>query len=138
MKVILIGGAGAKRTLRTVARHADEWNAWGRPDTISGHLENLQGHCDAVGRDMGDVHITAVGLLIIVDDAEKAELAILEQFLPKLADAATTEQWVDEAIAKTGASSMKDMGKLMGALMGAHKGEIDGKLANQIIRSKLG
>ena len=70
--------------------------------------------------------------------AERDELAILEQFLPKLADAATTEAWVDEAIASTGASSMKDMGRLMGALMGAHKGEIDGKLANQIIRSKLG
>ncbi len=69
---ILIGGAGAKRTLRTVARHADEWNAWGRPDTIASHLENLQRHCDNEGRDITDVHITAVGLLIIVDDAEKA------------------------------------------------------------------
>lgn len=70
---ILIGGAGAKRTLRTVARHADEWNAWGRPDTIAEHLEVLRGHCEAEGRDPSDVHVTAVGLLIIVDDAAEAE-----------------------------------------------------------------
>lgn len=70
---ILIGGAGAKRTLRTVARHADEWNAWGRPDTIAGHLEVLRGHCEAEGRDPADIHVTAVGLLIIVDDTAKAE-----------------------------------------------------------------
>jgi len=70
---ILIGGAGAKRTLRTVARHADEWNAWGRPDTIAAHLATLSGHCEQEGRDMASVHVTAVGLLILVDDAEKAE-----------------------------------------------------------------
>ncbi|MCH1435889.1 MAG: hypothetical protein L7U56_09470, partial [Acidimicrobiales bacterium] len=68
-----VGGAGAKRTLRTVARHADEWNAWGRPDTIAGHLDVLRGHCDREGRSFDDLHITAVGLLIIVDDAEQAQ-----------------------------------------------------------------
>ncbi|MEM9517982.1 MAG: LLM class flavin-dependent oxidoreductase [Actinomycetota bacterium] len=67
---ILVGGAGAKRTLRTVARHADEWNAWGRPETIAAHLDVLRGHCETEGRDMGEIHVTAVGLLIIVDDAE--------------------------------------------------------------------
>ncbi len=70
---IMVGGAGAKRTLRTVARHADEWNAWGRPDTIAGHLDVLRGHCDREGRAFDDLHITAVGLLIIVDDAEQAQ-----------------------------------------------------------------
>ena len=69
---IMIGGAGAKRTLRTVARHADEWNAWGRPDTIAGHLDVLRGHCETEGRSFDDLHITAVGLLVIVDDAETA------------------------------------------------------------------
>ena len=67
---IMIGGAGKQRTLRTVARSADEWNAWGRPETIAGHLEILKGHCEAEGRSFDDLHITAVGLLIITDDAE--------------------------------------------------------------------
>ncbi|MGB0994741.1 MAG: LLM class flavin-dependent oxidoreductase [Acidimicrobiales bacterium] len=67
---IMIGGAGHRRTLRTVARSADEWNAWGRPDTIAGHLEVLRGHCEAEGRSFDDLHLTAVGLLILVDDTE--------------------------------------------------------------------
>ena len=67
---IMIGGAGHQRTLRTVARSADEWNAWGRPDTIAGHLEVLRGHCEAEGRSFDDLHLTAVGLLIRVENTE--------------------------------------------------------------------
>lgn len=71
-------------------------------------------------------------------EAEAAELAIIETFLPALADEAQTTVWVQEAIAKTGASSMADMGKVMGALMGAHKAEVDGKIAQQVVKSLLG
>ncbi|MEN0062675.1 MAG: GatB/YqeY domain-containing protein [Myxococcota bacterium] len=70
-------------------------------------------------------------------DQEKTELAVIEAFLPSLADEATTRTWVEEAIAKTGAASPADMGKVMGALMGAHKGELDGALANKIVRELL-
>jgi uncharacterized protein YqeY len=63
---------------------------------------------------------------------EKAELAIIEAFLPSLADEATTTQWVEAAIAKSGAAGPADMGRVMGAIMGAHKGEVDGKLAKNI------
>jgi uncharacterized protein YqeY len=69
---------------------------------------------------------------------EKAELAVIEAFLPQQADEAQTRAWVDEAIAKTGASGMADMGKVMGVLMGAHRDVLDGKLANQIVRERLG
>ena len=68
---------------------------------------------------------------------EEAELAIIEHWLPKLADEATTRQWVNEAVAASGAASPADMGKVMGALMKAHKGELDGKLANQLVREAL-
>jgi len=69
--------------------------------------------------------------------SEKAELAVIEQWLPTLADEATTRAWVAEAVAATGASSPSDMGKVMGRLMGSHKGEIDGKLANRLVREAL-
>ena len=69
--------------------------------------------------------------------AERAELEVIEGFLPKLADEAQTREWVAEAIAKSGATSMRDMGKVMGALMGAHKGELDGKIAQQLVRAAL-
>ncbi|NNL84373.1 MAG: GatB/YqeY domain-containing protein [Myxococcales bacterium] len=63
---------------------------------------------------------------------ERAELAVIETYLPSLADEATTRAWVEEAIAQSGASSAKELGKVMGALMKAHKGEIDGGRARQI------
>lgn len=68
---------------------------------------------------------------------ERAELSVIEAFLPKLADASQTEAWVDEAIAATGAAQASDLGKVMGHLMRHHKQDIDGKLANQIARDKL-
>lgn len=70
-------------------------------------------------------------------DAEAAELAILEEFLPSLADEATTRQWVADAVSQVGASGMGDMGKVMGALMAGHKAELDGKLASRLVREAL-
>jgi uncharacterized protein YqeY len=64
--------------------------------------------------------------------AEREELAVVEAFLPSLADDAQTRAWVEEAIAVSGASSARDIGRVMGALMKAHKGEVDGGLAKRI------
>ncbi|MFK7926852.1 MAG: GatB/YqeY domain-containing protein [Myxococcota bacterium] len=70
-------------------------------------------------------------------DAERAELAVIEEFLPKLADEATTREWVAAAIAQTGATEPGHMGKVMGVLMKAHKADLDGKLANRVVRELL-
>jgi len=64
---------------------------------------------------------------------EQAELDVIEEFLPSLADEATTRGWVQEAIAQTGATEPGHMGKVMGALMRAHRGDVDGNLARQIV-----
>lgn len=69
--------------------------------------------------------------------SERSELIVIEGFLPRLADEATTRAWVRDAIAQAGASSAKDLGKVMGLLMKAHKADLDAKLANQIIRDLL-
>ena len=71
-------------------------------------------------------------------EKEEGEMKVIAEFLPQLADEATTRKWVDEAIAASGATSMREMGKAMGALMKAHKGEVDGKLARQLIQAALG
>ena len=68
---------------------------------------------------------------------ERAELAVIQEFLPQLADADQTRAWVEAAIAETGAASGKDMGKVMGALMKAHRTEIDGNLARELVQSLL-
>ena len=70
-------------------------------------------------------------------DVERAELAVIQTFLPNLADEATTRRWVEEAIAASGAASQKELGKVMGALMKAHKGEVNGDLARQIASERL-
>jgi len=69
---------------------------------------------------------------------ERAELGVIEEFLPRLADEATTRSWVQAAIASSGASSAKELGKVMGALMKAHKGDVDGDLARRIAGELLG
>jgi uncharacterized protein YqeY len=69
--------------------------------------------------------------------AERAELAVIQEFLPQLADESKVREWVDAAIAQAGATSGKDIGKVMGALMKAHKGEIDGDLARRIAQERL-
>jgi len=69
---------------------------------------------------------------------ERAELLVIQEFLPKLADEATTRTWVKEAIAASGAGSPGDVGKVMGAVMKAHKGDVDGTLARKLAAEILG
>lgn len=70
-------------------------------------------------------------------DQEQAELTVIEEYLPKLADEETTRAWVADAVARSGAKGPADMGKVMGLLMAGHKGELDGKLANRLVREAL-
>lgn len=71
-------------------------------------------------------------------DKETAEIAILESYLPAAVDPAALEKAVDAAIASTGATSAKDMGKVMKAVMAALAGQtVDGKVVNELVRNKL-
>jgi uncharacterized protein YqeY len=69
---------------------------------------------------------------------ERAELAVIQEFLPRLADPAQTQTWVAEAIAATHASKPGDVGRVMAAVMKAHKGNVDGTLAKKIAAELLG
>lgn len=68
---------------------------------------------------------------------EKEELAIIEQFLPKQMSQEEIEAEVKAIIAETGASSMKDMGKVMGLATQRMAGKADGKLISQMVRNTL-
>jgi uncharacterized protein YqeY len=71
-------------------------------------------------------------------DKETAEIAVLETYLPPAVDPAELERAVDAAIAATGASSPKDMGRVMKAVMSEMAGKtVDGKAVNEIVRRKL-
>ena len=70
---IMIGGSGEKKTLRTVAKYADQWNAMGAVDMLAHKVEVLRGHCDAVGRDIAEIEMTAGCKPIIRSRAEDAD-----------------------------------------------------------------
>ena len=71
-------------------------------------------------------------------EKEAAEVAILESYLPPAADPALVERAVTDAIAETGATSAKDMGKAMKAAMAKLAGQtVDGKVVNELVRKKL-
>ena len=72
-------------------------------------------------------------------DKEAAEIAVLEAYLPLSADPAAVEQAVVAAMASTGASSPKDMGRVMKAALATLAGQtVDGKTVNELVRKKLG
>jgi F420-dependent oxidoreductase-like protein len=63
---ILIGGDGEKKTLRLVAQYADIWNSMvGDADELKHKIEVLNRHCDAVGRDPGEIRKTVGGILAL-------------------------------------------------------------------------
>ena len=57
---IMIGGGGEKKTLRLVAQYADPCNLFGAPEAVAHKVEVLRRHCDAMGRDIGTIEITAL------------------------------------------------------------------------------
>ena len=69
---------------------------------------------------------------------EQAEIAVIETYLPQAASAAEIEAAVAAAIAETGATSIKDMGKVMKAAQSALTGKnADGKVVADTVKSKL-
>ncbi len=69
---------------------------------------------------------------------EEQELAIINSYLPKQMSREEAENVVSGIIGQTGATSIKDIGKVMGAAMKELKGKIDGALVQQIVKQKLG
>lgn len=68
---------------------------------------------------------------------ERAELAIIEEFLPQMMDEAATKAAIEEAKAATGAETVKDMGKIMGQLKGKFGAELDMGLASRLVKEAL-
>jgi uncharacterized protein YqeY len=72
-------------------------------------------------------------------EKETAEIAVIEAYLPQAASEAEIEQSVLDAIAETGATSMKDMGTVMKASMAKLAGKnAEGKMVSETVKKKLG
>ena len=70
-------------------------------------------------------------------DKEEEELEIIEEFMPDPLDEDELERIVDDAIAETGATSLRDLGRVMADVMPQVAGRADGSAVSQLVREKL-
>lgn len=68
---------------------------------------------------------------------EEEELEIIEEFMPEALGEDELEQIVDDAIAETGATSLRDLGRVMADVMPQVAGRADGSAVSQLVREKL-
>ncbi|MEX2011782.1 MAG: LLM class flavin-dependent oxidoreductase [Chloroflexota bacterium] len=93
---IMIGGSGEKKTLRTVAKYADMWNAMGDIEKLTHKVEVLKQHCEDVGRDIAEIEFT-LGIKATIRDSEKEAIkvwkAALEHNRTPLARVENDDTW---------------------------------------------
>jgi uncharacterized protein len=71
-------------------------------------------------------------------EAEAAEVAVIEDFLPRQMSEEETNAAIDAIVAETGASSVKDMGRVMAVLKERHAGQLDMSKASAMVKARLG
>jgi uncharacterized protein len=70
-------------------------------------------------------------------EKERAEREVLAAYAPEQLGDAEVDALIDEALLATGATSVKEMGKVMGAVMAKGKGKVDGTIVQQKVRVRL-
>ena len=70
-------------------------------------------------------------------EAERAEIGVIQEFLPRPMSEAEIDAAVDKAIAETGAGSIRDMGKVMGLLKSRHSGRMNFAEAGSRVKARL-
>ena len=70
-------------------------------------------------------------------DAEKAEVAVIEQFLPRQMSEEETKAAIDAIVTEMGAGSVKDMGRVMAALKERHATQLDMSKASALVKARL-
>ena len=71
-------------------------------------------------------------------EQELAEVKVIEEFLPRQLDSAEVEAAIVAAIAETGASSIRDMGRVMAVLKGRYAGQMDFGAVGPMVKARLG
>lgn len=70
-------------------------------------------------------------------DKEERELEIIQEFMPEPVSDEELERIIDDAIAETGATSLRDLGRVMADVMPQVAGRADGSTVSQVVREKL-
>ena len=71
-------------------------------------------------------------------DAETAEIAVIESFLPSQMSEDEARAAIEQIVAETGATTLKDMGRVMAALKAKHSGALDMSKASALVKAALG
>jgi len=141
LKAAMKGGDSARTsTLRMILARVKDLDIAARPKGVDGIpdedvLAALRG---MVKSRRESVDLYRQGRRQDLVDKEEAEIVVIESFLPRQMDAGQTEQAVVQAIADTGATSVKDMGKVMAALKQRHAAGLDLAKAGPLVRARLG
>ena len=71
-------------------------------------------------------------------EAERAEVAVIEEFLPRQMSDEETKAAIDAIVAETGAASVKDMGRVMAEVKARYAGKMDMSKASALVKARLG
>lgn len=121
---------------------------------VNAALKNADIEARTTGKDMGDAEVLGLLQKMIKqrqesvemykkggrDDLvkqEEEEIAVISAYLPKQMSEAEVSAAIDAAIKETGASSMKDMGKVIAVLRGKYAGQMDFGKASGAVKAKL-
>jgi uncharacterized protein YqeY len=127
----------AKLTLRAVKTGLTEVAKPGTIDMLSEEQVMAIIQREAKRRREAATEYDKVGATVQADQ-ERAELGILERYLPRQLSEAEVETLARTVIAETGATSVKDLNKVMPVMIARVSGTADGKLVSQVVRRLLG
>jgi len=77
------------------------------------------------------------GARLELAERERAEIRVIEEFLPKQLNEDEVKAAIDRAVQSTGAGSIRDMGKVMGVLKAAHAGQMDFGRVGPMVKERL-
>ena len=122
------------RALRGIKSGLDLLNTSGKEVSEDMQLQSLQ-KMVKTRRESAEIYKSNNRLDLY--ETEASEISVIEEFLPKQLSAEDITVFVKAAITETGASSMRDMGKVMGLVNKQLAGKADGKLISEIVKTSL-
>jgi uncharacterized protein YqeY len=126
----------ARETLRMVTAELKNRRIEVQRDLEEADVLEVLGRCVKTRRDSAQQYDDAGRPELA--DKERAEIVVIEGYLPAQLGEEEAREAVAAAIAEAGATSMKDMGAVMKVLMAKYKGRLDGKAAQGLLREQLG
>ena len=131
---MLSKNADRLRALRGIKSGLDLLNTSGKEVSEDMQLQSLQ-MMVKTRRESAEIYKSNNRLDLY--ETEASEISVIEEFLPKQLSAEDITVFVKAAITETGASSMRDMGKVMGLVNKQLAGKADGKLISEIVKTSL-